>query len=198
MDAAKYSAMAAAISAVCALTTVYLHRTQGKGLVWSKDHSIQVLPRHDGTVHVQIDIPLFNFGKAPIRFLELKAKKINLETKAMENFSMDMDEAYFPEGVPIVNYRTAIHMHPDMTENQIVLTRPGLPPDVDAKEWQQKINESISNIPEHIIILKSRYKDGSWFGMNTKETVIGLSVKGLEITYLSTSRRKELNEFFAW
>jgi hypothetical protein len=199
MESATFAAIAATVSAICALYTLYMFRAQGKGFVWTKDHTISLITNIDGKVHIGIDIPLYNFGKGNIRFLKLKAKKINLTTKAMENFEMDMDEAYFPEGVIIITYHNAIQTYLEAKEGgQIVIASQNIPQEKMTKEYQDLINKHISEIPEHIIILKSTYKDGSWFGLRIKETVIGLSIKGINITYLSKKRRKELNEYFAW
>lgn len=200
MKAEIYSALASAISAACAMFTVYMFRSHGKGFVWTKDQNINVIAEGDGRLHVQIAIPLFNFGKGNIKFIKLRAKKINLATKAMENYETDMDEAYFPEGVSVITYQTTIHTDlPSDSKQQILIMGGGTPQsEEERKEYQEKINKKISDIPEHIIILKCTYKDGSWFGKRTKETVVGFSVADLRINYLSTSRRKELNEYFSW
>src|SRR4051812_45170634 len=102
-----YSALASAISALCALYTLYMFRLQGKGLVWTKDASLNLLTDGEGKIHLQIDVPLFNFGKGTVKFISLRAKKIDLKTKVLENFDLDMDEAYFPEGSKIISYSTA-------------------------------------------------------------------------------------------
>ena len=120
MGAESYSAVASAISAACALLTFLVFRTQTKGFVWSKDHKIGVLINKDGTVHTQLEIPIFNLGNGNIRFESLKAKKINLKTKAMENYSIDMHEAYFPPGVMILTYRTGILVSEDSKENKLI------------------------------------------------------------------------------
>ena len=87
-----------------------------------------VIVNKTGEIHIGIEIPLFNFGKGNIRFLQLRAKKINLETKAMENFELDMDEAYFPEGVGIITYKTAIQTFMDQTKGtQLVITSDNIP-----------------------------------------------------------------------
>jgi hypothetical protein len=200
MDASTFSAIAAAISATCALFTLYMFREQGKGFVWTKDHKINLIANESGEIHLGIEIPLFNFGKGSIRFLQLRVKKINLKAKAMDNFEMDMDEAYFPEGVSIVTYQTAIQTFIDASKNgKIILAADKFPSDVEMpKGYEERVNKSLNNIPEHIVILKCIYKDGSWFGQREKKTVIGLSVTGTHITYLSKARRKELNEYFAW
>jgi hypothetical protein len=193
------SATAGAVSSICALLTVYMYRSYGKGFVWTKDHTISLIADKQGKVSTQVAIPLFNFGKGTIQFIELKAKKINLENNSMENFETNMHEAYFPEGVQIVSYQTAIHNEKKPTHNQQILISRGAPEEVhDVKEYQDQVNKSLNEIPEHILILKCKYKDGSFFGLRTKETVIGLSIQGMVITYLSTERRKELNQFFSW
>lgn len=199
MTAADYSAIAAAISATCALFTLYIFRTQSKGFVWTKDQKISLLANKEGKIHVQIEVPLFNLGKGNVQFIGLRAKKINMKTKAMENFEMDMDEAHFPGGASIVSYRTAIHTEMEADEKTRLLIAGSLPTDVgELKEYEKKINQKLAEVPEHIVILKCSYKDGSWFGKRTRTTVIGLAVQGPDVTYLSTARRKELNEFFAW
>ena len=201
-DAAKYSAIASAVSAACALFTLYMFRAQGKGFVWTKDHSISLLADQKGRIHIQVAIPLANLGKGNIKFIKLKAKKINLKTKAMENYEMDMDEAYFPEGASIITYRTAIHTELEADEKTKLVIGLAQPPagmsDAELKQYQENLNKKIGEVPEHIVILKCSYKDGSWFGLKTRDTVIGLSIEGLSITYLSTARRRELNEYFSW
>lgn len=200
MSPESYSAIASAISAGCALFTLYMFRSQGKGFVWTKDHKANLIPEEKDRVHMQIEVPLYNFGKGNIKFLKLKAKKINLKTKAMENFELDMDEAYFPEGASIITYRTGIDTDMNKDEkSKFILAQTALPSTTRArKEFTDKINQKINNIPEHIVILKCLYKDGSWFGNRTKETVIGLSITSEGINFLSTARRKELNEYFSW
>jgi hypothetical protein len=199
MTAVDFSAIAATISAACALFTLYMFRSKSKGFVWTKDHKIELIADQNGLIHLQIQIPLFNLGKGNIQFISLRAKKINMTTKAMENFQYDMDEAYFPEGSMIIIYRTAIQSEIVTDQKSQLLISTGTEMDTSQlKEYQKKINQKVKEIPEHIVILKSVFKDGSWFGKEKKETVIGLSVAGLEINYLSTARRKELNEYFAW
>jgi hypothetical protein len=202
MDATTFSALASVVSAACALFTLYMFREHGKGFVWTKDHKINLLVNEKGDIHIGIEIPLYNFGKGNIRFLQLNVKKINLKTKAMDNFVMDMDEAYFPEGVSIITYKGATQTFMNASEGgegQLILIRDRIPAEMaEVKDYQEQINKQISEIPEYIVILKCIYKDGSWFGKRDKKTVIGLSVKGVQITYLSKARRQELNEYFAW
>jgi hypothetical protein len=202
LNAATYSAIASAVSAGCALFTLYMFRAQGKGFVWTRDHSISLLADQTGRIHIQIEIPLANLGKGNIKFTKLKAKKINLKTKAMENFEMDMDEAYFPEGASIITYRTAIHTEMEADEKTKLVIGRRQPPegisDAELEQYQENLNKKIGEVPEHIVILKCSYKDGSWFGLTTRNTVIGLSIEGLSINYLSTARRRELNEYFSW
>jgi len=200
MNAENYSAFASAISAGCALFTLYMFRSQSKGFVWTKDHQINIIAENEGPIHIQIRIPLFNFGKGNLKFIKLKAKKINLQTKAMENYEIDMDEAYFPQGTSIITYQTAILTEMKADEKaKLVLAGGGKPKnEAELKEYQERLNNKINEVPEHIVILKCIYKDGSWFGKRAKETVIGLSVTGLNINYLSSARRKELNEYFSW
>lgn len=200
MTAQYYSAIASAISAGCALFTLYMFRIQNKGLVWTKENKISVIADEEGRIHIQIEVPLFNLGKGNIKFIALKAKKINLINKAMENFEMDMDEAYFPEGSSIVTYRTTIYTEMVSDEkDKFLITGGGMPQEIaEIKKYQEKLNHKLSEVPEHIVILKCFYEDGSWFGKKKKETVIGLSIAGLAGTFLSTARRKELNEYFSW
>jgi hypothetical protein len=200
MDTAIISAIGAIISAGCALFTLYMYRQRGKGFIWTKDQKIGMLTNKKGDVHLQVEIPLFNLGKGNIRFLKLRAKKINLQTKAMENYELDMDEAYFPEGVQILIYRTPIIKFPNdkSKTDQVVFPTNPEKSEIKNKKIQERINKQISEIPEHIIILKCTYKDGSWFGFQKKTTVIGLSVHGVKIAYLSSERRRELNSFFSW
>ncbi len=202
LDAATYSAIASAVSAACALFTLYLFRAQGKGFVWTKDHSISLLADQRGRVHIQIEVPLANLGKGNIKFIKLKAKKINLKTKAMDNFEMDMDEAYFPEGASIITYRTAIHTEMEADEKTKLVIGRTQPPagmtEGELRQYQENLNKKIGEVPEHIVILKCSYKDGSWLGLMTRDTVIGLSIDGVSINYLSTFRRRELNEYFSW
>lgn len=200
MKAEVFSAIAAAASAICALFTIYMFRAQGKGFVWTKDHLLNIQTDQKGQVHMTIEIPLFNLGKGNIQFLSLKAKKINLSNKAMENFVMDMHEAYFPENVLIVTYRTVIDTFIKNTspEQLLLVSTPASEAIEDPIELQNIINKKLGEIPEHIVIIKCTYKDGSWFGKKIKETVIGLSVSTMSIQYLSTARRKELDEYFSW
>lgn len=198
MGSESYSAIASAISAACALSTFSIFKSQVKGFVWTKDHKVSLLINKDGTIHTQLEVPLFNLGNGNIRFLSLKAKKINLKTKAMENYLTDMHEAYFPPGVTILTYRTGILVNDNVTENTLVLLPNTLPEDPgELKQHEEKVNQALREAPEHIIILKCRYHDGSWFKRGIKEIVIGLSIKGLDTNYLSVARRKELDEHFA-
>lgn len=195
---------AAILSAACAVFTAYMYRSQGKGFVWTKDFKLILISEPDGRIHYQIDIPLFNLGKRAIQFISLSAKKVNMETKAMDNFFMDMYDAHFPDGVFIISYRTAIYSElltkGDMDKKvKLLISEGGKKIEgAEVDELQKTINQKIEAIPEHIIILKCLYKDGSWFGRKTKKTFIGLSIKDKSINYLSTARRKELNEYFAW
>lgn len=200
MTAAEYSAIASVVSAGCALFTLYMFRSQSKGFVWSKDHKIGLFADKEARIHIEIKIPLFNFGKGNIQFISLKAKKINLKTKAMENFEMDMHEAYFPEGASIISYQTAIHTEMEADEKtKLVIAGGNLSmEESELNEYHKKINQKLNQVPEHIVILKCLYKNGSWFGLKTKETTIGLTIIGMTINYLSAARRKELTEYFAW
>lgn len=194
------STIGAGISALCALFTVYIYRTQGKGFVWTKDQTLKAITDQAGGVHVQVSIPLFNLGKGNVQFISLKAKKVDLSSNAVENYEMDMDEAYFPEGVNIANYKSKIYsdMHGVGEKDQLIIFSGGASQGIaDPLKLQDTINKKLQSVPEHIVILKCTYKDGSWFGLGIKNTVIGLSVTGLSISYLSKSRRKDLNKLFA-
>jgi hypothetical protein len=193
--------IAAIISATCALITVYMYRSQGKGFVWTKDPGLVILSDKNNKIHVQINIPLYNLGKGNIKFTSLIAKKINVKTKAMEKFNLDMDEAYFPEGSLIIVYKSPVftEMEFDEKTKSLILMRDQFPSEPSArKEIQDSINRKISEVPETIFILNCMYKDGSWFGLKSKNTIIGLTISGMDVNYLSRLRRKELNEFFEW
>ena len=194
------SSIGAFISAVCAIATIYLYRSQGKGFVWTKDHKINcgILP--DGRIDLGVEIPIFNLGRGKIRFLRLKAKKVYLKNNSVENFEIDMDEAYFPEGIEIVKYRTPIYSDFKDEETKLksrlhfekIQSAAGQEVDI-----QKVVNKKLEDIGEVILILRCEYKDGSWFGWRKRTTTIGLINHGLDITYLSTERRRQLNNLFA-
>ncbi len=203
MDITSYLAIASMISALCALLTLYMYREQGRGFVWTKDPKVIVIFNDKDEIHLEVEIPLLNFGKGNIRFLELKAKTINLETKGMQNFNIDMDEAYFPQGSPIISFKAALTTFLDVKKGSFQFVRvsndiPATDNTKNIKEHGEQMNKQIQGIPEYIVILKCIYKDGSWFGFGRKNTVIGLSVKDTNVNYLTIQRRKELKEYFAW
>lgn len=195
------SMVAAAISALAAVFSIYMYRAQGKGFIWTKGPGVQfgVLP--DQSIQILVHIPLYNFGLGNLRFLSLKAKRIHLKNNSIENFKLDMDEAYFPPGTSIIAYRTPVHVEPgdkETTKNgnflQIFDMSQFSQP--NASEMQANINKQIESIGEVLFILQCKYKDGSWFGLSTKTTTIAMSLQKLDLNYISVARRKELEELF--
>ena len=197
------SSIGAFISAVCAIALLYLYRSQGKGFVWTKDHKINIGVLQDGKLDLAIEIPIFNLGRGAIKFLRLRAKKVYLKNNSVENFDLAMDEAYFPEGVEIVKYRTPIYsdFKDEKTKLQsklhVVQIQPVAGQEVNAQDIQNVVNKKLEDIGEVILILRCEYKDGSWFGWKTKTTTISLINHGVDMTYLSPERRKELNNLFS-
>ena len=197
------SSIGAFISAVCAIALLYLYRSQGKGFVWTKDHKISIGVLQDGKLDLAIEIPIFNLGRGAIKFLRLRAKKVYLKNNSVENFDLAMDEAYFPEGVEIVKYRTPIYsdFKDEKTKLQsklhVVQIQPVAGQEVNAQDIQNVVNKKLEDIGEVILILRCEYKDGSWFGWKTKTTTISLINHGVDMTYLSPERRKELNNLFS-
>jgi hypothetical protein len=196
-----YSTLAAAVSALCALITLYMYRLQGVGFVWTKEPGVKMGVLPDKSMQITAEIPLVNLGRGNIKFLSLNAKKIQLKDNSIENFKMDMDEAFFPPNTSIVLYRTLIFSDiqgADKTAktNQIIVIDPKNTTELDAFNLQNSINEKLSSIGEVLFILRCEYKDGSWFGLRTKTTVIAMSFSNLDLNYLSRERRKQLNELF--
>jgi hypothetical protein len=151
-------------------------------------------------MQVVVFIPLFNLGSGNLRFLSLKAKRIHLRNNAIENFKMDMDEAYFPPGVMIVAYRSPLLSNlrdPEAPKPPTIrvidvksLTQ------LDAGEIQNTINRNLADLGEVLFVLKCKYKDGSWLGLGTRTTTIAMSLNNLDLNYLSVARRKELDDLF--
>ena len=197
------SSIGAFISVVCAIALLYLYRSQGKGFVWTKDHKINIGVLQDGKLDLAIEIPIFNLGRGAIKFLRLRAKKVYLKNNSVENFDLAMDEAYFPEGVEIVKYRTPIYsdFKDEKTKLQsklhVVQIQPVAGQEVNVQDLQNVVNQKLEDIGEVILILRCEYKDGSWFGWKTKTTTISLINRGVDMTYLSPERRKELNNLFS-
>lgn len=79
----------------------------------------------------------------------------------MENFEQEMDEAYFPEGVSIITYRTTIQtfMDPNKDRNLILARNNNQLGSEISKDYEMRINKAIGEIPEHIVILKCIYRD---------------------------------------
>ncbi len=194
------SMIAAAISALAALMTIYIYRSQGKGFIWTKDSSVQfgVLP--DKSMQIVVQIPLYNCGLGNLRFLSLKAKRIHLKNNAIENFKIDMDEAYFPPGAFIISYQTPVFSNlknANATQPQMIhVIDPKSLVEVKAAEMQETINKNIDEVGEVLFVLECKYKDGSWLGFRTRTTIIAMSLNKLVLNYLSMARRKELDELF--
>jgi hypothetical protein len=196
-----YSAIFAGISAVCALVTLYFYRAQGKGFIWTKDPGVKLSALPSGHTQVTVEIPLWNLGTGNVRFLTLKAKKICLKNNSIEVFNTDMDEAYFPASTSIISYKSVVYNDiPSPTgnefANQIIVFDSKMVGQLEAAELQQAINNKVQTIGEVIFILKCRYKDGSWFGSSDKETTIAMAFNGLNLTYLTAERRKQLDALF--
>jgi len=196
------SAAAAFVSAFSALVTTYLYRKQGKGFVWTKDQKINFNLLPTGEMYLAVEIPIYNLGLGNIRFYNLKTKKIYLKDNRIENFESDMDEAHFPPGVSILNYRTPVYsdfktaINPDISTQFRFDHIEANPANIDNIKLQEDTNKKLAAIGEVIFILKCHYKDGSWFGLKTRTTTIGMSLRGIDLSFLSTARRKELNKLF--
>ena len=82
-----------------------------------------------------------------------------------------MDEAYFPEGIEIVKYRTPIYSDYKDEETKLksrlhfekIQSTAGQEVDI-----QKVVNKKLEDIGEVILILRCEYKDGSWFGWRKK------------------------------
>ena len=112
-----------------------------------------------------------------------------------------MDEAYFPPGVPIISYKTPVFSSLENANGRasqmIRLIDPQALPELNVVEFQETINRNIESLGEVLFILECKYKDGSWLGLGTRTTVIAMSLdKQLNLNYLSSVRRKELDELF--
>lgn len=194
------SMIAAAVSAFAALVTIYLYRSQGKGFIWTKDPSVQFGFLPDKTVDMVVRIPLCNLGLGNIRFLSLRAKRIHLKNNSIENFKLDMDEAYFPPGVTIITYRTPVISslkNANVTQTQMIkVFDPKSLDEFSAAEAENTINNAINELGEVLFVLECKYKDGGWFGFGTRTTTIAMSLKNLDLNYLSVERRKELDDLF--
>jgi len=196
------SALAALVSAIAALTTIYMYRKQGKGFVWTKDPSVEVIVSPNGNLSVAVQIPILNLGLGNLRFLKMKAKKIYKKNNSIENYEIDMEEAYFPPGVKIITYKTSIFRDEKLKSasslpTQILVQKVEANAEmINADEMQMQINKNIEEIGDVIFILKCTYKDGSWFGFGTRTTAIGMLLHGLDLNYLSSTSRKELKSLF--
>ena len=189
-------AIAASISALCALLTLYLYRSQGCGFVWTKSPSVGVMALPDGRLQVLVQIPLFNLGSGNLRFLELRAKRVHLKTGSVEPFVTDMAEAHFPPGAEIVTYRTPVYQDlpapPDGTKSQFVVVDPKKIEPVDAEAYQEAINSKVRSVGQVLFVIKCKYRNGSWFGLRTQTTVIAMCLEGTDLNYLSRARLLEL------
>ncbi len=112
-----------------------------------------------------------------------------------------MDEAYFPPGVSIFKYRTAVFSNlenANAPQPKIIrVIDPKLLLEVSSTEYEETINKNIDAIGEVLFVLECKYKDGSWLGFGTRTTTIAMSLnKQLDLNYLSVARRKELDELF--
>jgi hypothetical protein len=125
-----------------------------------------------------------------------------LKNNSIESYETDMDEAYFPPGVSILNYRTPIFSDLKLNVNLGLATQLNIQPigtdinSIDNVKLQEETNKKLSEIGEVIFILKCNYIDGSWFGLGRRTTTIGMFLKGLDLSFLSTARRKELQKLF--
>lgn len=194
------SMVAAAISAVAALVTIYMYRAQGKGFTWTKDQKVEVNVLPDMTMQVVVKIPLWNLGTGNLRFLSLNTKRIHLKNNSIDSFKVDMDEAYFPPGVHIVTYATPVF-------SNVKSLGPANSPafqvfdgssvnEVSAGKLQKAVNKNLAELGEVLFVLRCTYKDGSWLGLGKRTTTIAMSLNKLVLNYLSTARRRELDELF--
>lgn len=193
------STIAAAASALAAILTLYMYRSQGKGFVWTKDPKVTIGVTPDKTMMIRVEIPLYNFGNGNLRFLSLNAKKIFLRNNSIEPFKLNMDEAYFPPSVPIITYKTSAFSNIKKSNGdnppRVYVVNADPNPKVDIEE-QDLINKNLSDMGEVLFILQCKYKDGSWLGFGVRTTTIAMSLKDVNLNYLSIERRKELNELF--
>ena len=195
------SSGAALVSALSALLTTYWYRKQGKGFVWTKDQIVNLNILPSGDMDLTVQIPIYNLGLGNIQFKSLHAKKVSLKTNSIENYECDFDQAFFPPGVQIVKYRTPIfsdHKHDGSTlSTQLLLNTADPAVTVDQTKLQQDANKKLEDFGEVVFILKCVYLDGSWFGLGKKTTIIGMTLKGGDLTWLSSARRKELDKLFS-
>lgn len=196
------SSAAALVSAISALFMTYMYRRQGKGFVWIKDQKIdfRILPNQE--IYLALIAPLYNLGSGNIRFINLRVKKVLLKTKSIENKEFDMDEAYFPPGVLILNLGVPLYSDDKQAKDSSLSTQIRVhkfeinPEQFDGNTLQGDVNKKLEDIGEILMILTCKYKDGSWFGLRTKKTIISLASRGLELNYLSPTRKKELKDLF--
>jgi hypothetical protein len=194
------SLAAAAVSAIAALITVYTYRAHGKGFIWTKDPGVKIAYMPDRTLYVEVNIPLVNFGTGNVRFLSLRAKRVHLRNNAVETFSMDMDEAYFPPGVQIVVLKMPVTSPPGAapagTQGEFRMVSAKDYQEIQPQEMQSDVNRRLEEIGEVLVIATCTYRDGSWFGMGKRKTTIAMAMRGPNLNYLSTTRRRDLNELF--
>lgn len=196
--------IAAVISALAAILTVYMYRSQGKGFIWTKEQKVELGMFPDNGITVMVSIPLFNLGHGNIRFLSLTAKIVHLRNKSIDTFKMTMDEAYFPPNVPIIVFKSNAfsnikHADPDNPPKMLLMSAvldDEIAKKIDSTELQKMVNRGIEEMGEVLFILKCKYKDGSWMGYGVRTTTIAMSLKNNELNYLSVERRKELDELF--
>lgn len=198
------STIAAIVSALAAILTVYMYRSQGKGFVWTKEPKVEVGIFPNNGIRVEVTIPLFNFGHGNLRFLSLNAKNVHLQNKSVDTFKLTMDEAYFPPNVPIISYKAVAysnikHADPSNPPKLLLLTDALNSNDaekINSKELQAMVNSGLDEMGEVLFILQCKYKDGSLFGFGIRTTKIAMSIKDNQLNYLSVERRKELDELF--
>ncbi len=202
MNSNSLSSLAALISAFSALIMVYIYRKQGKGFVWTRDPKVNLIVKSLDSMYLAIEIPLINLGLGNLRFIRLKSKTIYLKTRSITNYQMDMDEAYFPPGVPIISFKAPVYNDDLPTHEGAIATQVRLHKienseiSVDPIELQNKINKKAEEVGEVLFILKCTYKDGSWFGFGQRTTTISMYLRGFDLNFLSSARRKELNDLF--
>ena len=202
MKPESIAALAALVSAFSALVTTYLYRRQGKGFVWAKDPKVQFAPLPNGKLYLAVEVPLLNLGTGTIRFKSFSAQKVYLKTGSVEPFDRDMDEAYFPPGVEVLTFKTPIYddAHAKSTSgiaSEFRIHRFEINQgDFDGNKLSDEINQKLAEIGEVLFILRCDYKDGSWFGWKTIKTTIAMELKGLDLSYLSSGRRKALDKLF--
>lgn len=194
------SLVAAAVSAIAAMITVYMYRSHGKGFVWTKEPRVVVAYLPDRSLYVEVILPLVNLGTGNIRFLSLRAKRVHLKNNAIETFYMDMDEAYFPPGVQVTLFRTPVTVPPGTVapntpgEFRVINTKDysQIPP----QDMQADVNRHLEDIGEVLVIVECKYKDGSWFGLAKRTTVIAMAMNKVDLNYLSKARRQDLDNLF--